>query len=147
MKLSQRLAALEADVIDTSKNDAAAAFAGHLAAFIDGVFPEDPSGCRMDQVARCCGLPNAGAMRSVFAGDMTPDALRSAAVGAYGNDWREKMAETMEGTLNRVCEVHGDDGPMLLARAFPGVLIASRVAFERMRSGPSPTKATSPQTS
>ena len=99
MKLSQRLAALEAGVIDTGKKDTATAFADHLKVFIDGVF----------------------------------DAFRSAAHTAYGDGWPKKMAETIESTLDRVCEIHGDDGPMMLAKAFPGVLIASKIAFEGMR--------------
>lgn len=133
MRLSQRLKALEAGVIDTSKSEAAAAFVGELKNFIDSVFQADVYTCRMDHVARCCGLPGAGAMRGPFTAKLSEDAFRSAAHAAYGDDWPTKMAETMESALDRVCEVHGDDGPMLLAKAFPGVLIASKVAFAEMK--------------
>lgn len=132
MKLSKRLAALEASVIDTSKNDGAAAFAERLKDFIDGVFPTDQYTCRMDHVARCCGLPGSRSMRAILQAKFSEDAFRSEAHSAYGDDWSEQMVETMEASLDRVCDVHGDDGPMLLAKAFPGVLVASKVAFAEM---------------
>ena len=132
MKRSKRLSALEVGVVNATEREAAETFSKALKAFLDDVFPSDPTGCRMDHVARCCGLPHAGAMRRVFETDMSSEAFQEAAERAYGEDWLDCMQDTMDAALGQIAEVRGRDGPIDFASVFPPVLNASAVVIEGM---------------
>ena len=132
MKLSNRLSVLEVGVVNTTEREVVETFSEALKAFLDDVFPSDPVGCRMDHVARCCGLPHAKAMRQVFEADTSPEAFRAAAERTFGKDWLDCMQETMDAALGQIAEVRGTDGPIDFASVFPPVLNASAVVIEGM---------------
>lgn len=134
-KLDQRLAALEKQWPDDNGHAAAEASCEDLLAFLKAAFPADLNGCRMDDLARCCGLPNAGAMREVLEMDLDERAFREVAASRYGGDWQGQMQCTMGEALHAVRQAHGPDGPLDLASLFPPLLAASAVATSPTYSG------------
>lgn len=129
MRIEQRLAALEALRPDRSGREQAAAFSDKLMTFLEDTFAVAQTGCRMDDVARCCGLPDAKAMRRAFELDLTESAFRAAAEKAYGDDWPEQMQATMDAALGQVTEVRGVDGPLDFVSVFPPALNAAAVVI------------------
>ncbi|MEM9059022.1 MAG: hypothetical protein AAGD13_01045 [Pseudomonadota bacterium] len=97
--------------------------------FIKAVFPHVAHRSRMDDLASCCGLPNAAFMRGVLAEGFSAGSFKNAAEAAYGDAWQEPMRETLEDALTTITDARGDEGLMQFAKVFPPVLTASRVAL------------------
>lgn len=133
--LNQRLEKLEGKETRIAGNKEAEAFCAKLLAFLEQVFPSKSAACRMDDLARCCGLPSAPAMREAFDLGLDEAAFSQVSAARYEGDWQAQMQATMDRALDQVREVHGTDGPLHLATLFPPILAASMVATsEQYRS-------------
>lgn len=120
MKLNRRLHRLEARVPADDHGEAGRAFVAALCDFMVETFGQRPGEALADVAARCCGLPDAPALRQALIGGLTADAVISAGESRFGPSWRENMTATMMPMLD-VCMAKGGVDTLFELACFPPV--------------------------
>ena len=133
--LDRRLRRLEGRMPPVS-DGAAKAAADALCAFLADTFERTSGETLADVAARCCGLPDAPALRRALTGGLNAEAILAAGERRYGPSWPERMLATMNGTL-AACEARGGtDSLLALARVLPVVPVAERLVSARADGAP-----------